>query len=61
MILLDIKNTSIIFIILIKSISNNIDDFVNYFDNHDVVIGPPIHDSAFHKKFTLNNMTMTGF
>ena len=28
----------------------HIDDFINYFDNHDVVIGPPIHDSAFIRK-----------
>ena len=28
----------------------HIDDFIKYFDNHDVVIGPPIHDSAFIRK-----------
>ena len=28
----------------------HIDDFIGYFDNNDVVIGPPIHDSAFIRK-----------
>lgn len=28
----------------------HIDDFIGYFDNHDVVIGPPIHDSSFIRK-----------
>ena len=28
----------------------HMDDFIKYFDNHDVVIGPPIHDSAFIRK-----------
>ena len=28
----------------------HIDDFIKFFDNHDVVIGPPIHDSAFIRK-----------
>ena len=28
----------------------HIDDFISYFDNHDVVIGPPIHDSSFIRK-----------
>ena len=28
----------------------HIDDFIGYFDNNDVVIGPPIHDSSFIRK-----------
>ena len=33
----------------------HIDDFIKYFDNHDVVIGPPIHDSAFIRKVYTKN------
>ena len=33
----------------------HLDDFVNYFSNLDVVIGPPIHDSSFIRKVYLKN------
>ncbi len=33
----------------------HIDDFIKYFDNHDVVIGPPIHDSSFIRKVYTKN------
>ena len=33
----------------------HLNDFVEYFDNLDVVIGPPIHDSSFIRKVYLKN------
>ena len=33
----------------------HLDDFVNYFDNMDVVVGPPLHDSSFIRKVYLKN------
>lgn len=45
-------------VIIPNKIHNNrkhLDDFVNYFDNLDVVIGPPLHDSSFIRKVYLKN------
>ena len=45
-------------VIIPNKIHNNrkhLDDFVQYFDNLDVVIGPPIHDSSFIRKVYLKN------
>ena len=45
-------------VIIPNKIHNNrkhLDDFVKYFDNLDVVIGPPIHDSSFIRKVYLKN------
>ena len=33
----------------------HMDDFVSYFDNHDAVIGPPIHESSFMRKVYVKN------
>ena len=33
----------------------HLDDFVNYFDGLDLVIGPPIHDSSFIRKVYVKN------
>ncbi len=33
----------------------HLEDFVSYFDNHDVVIGPPVHDSAIIRKIYYRN------
>ena len=45
-------------VIIPNKIHNNrkhLDEFVQYFDNLDVVIGPPIHDSSFIRKVYLKN------
>ena len=45
-------------VIIPNKIHNNrkhLDDFVNYFDNLDVVIGPPLHDSSFIRKVYLKS------
>ena len=45
-------------VIIPNKIHNNrkhLDDFVKYFDNLDVVIGPAIHDSSFIRKVYLKN------
>ena len=45
-------------VIIPNKIHNNrkhLDEFVKYFDNLDVVIGPPIHDSSFIRKVYLKN------
>ena len=45
-------------LIIPNKIHNNrkhLDDFVEYFDNLDVVIGPAIHDSSFIRKVYLKN------
>ncbi len=45
-------------VIIPNKIHNNrkhLDDFVKFFDNLDVVIGPPIHDSSFIRKVYLKN------
>ena len=45
-------------VIIPNKIHNNrkhLDEFVNYFDNLDVVIGPPLHDSSFIRKVYLKN------
>ena len=39
----------------IHSNRKHLDEFVQYFDNLDVVIGPPIHDSSFIRKVYLKN------
>ena len=39
----------------IHSNRKHLDEFVSYFDNMDVVIGPPIHDSSFIRKVYLKN------
>ena len=33
----------------------HIDDFISYFDNNDVVIGPPVHESSFIRKVYIKN------
>ena len=33
----------------------HIQDFIDYFDNNDVVIGPPVHESSFIRKVYLKN------
>ena len=35
---------------MIHNNRKHLDEFVQYFDNLDVVIGPPIHDSSFIRK-----------
>ena len=45
-------------VIIPNKIHNNrkhLDEFVQYFDNLDVVIGPPLHDSSFIRKVYLKN------
>ena len=45
-------------VIIPNKIHNNrkhLDEFVKYFDNLDVVIGPPLHDSSFIRKVYLKN------
>ena len=45
-------------VIIPNKIHNNrkhLDDFVNYFDNIDLVVGPPLHDSSFIRKVYLKN------
>ena len=45
-------------VIIPNKIHNNrkhLEDFISYFDNMDVVIGPPIHDSSFIRKVYLKN------
>ena len=45
-------------VIIPNKIHNNrkhLDEFVQYFNNLDVVIGPPIHDSSFIRKVYLKN------
>ena len=45
-------------VIIPNKIHNNrkhLNEFVQYFDNLDVVIGPPIHDSSFIRKVYLKN------
>ena len=45
-------------VIIPNKIHNNrkhLNEFVKYFDNLDVVIGPPIHDSSFIRKVYLKN------
>jgi cellulose biosynthesis protein BcsQ len=45
-------------VIIPNKIHNNrkhLDEFVQYFDNLDVVIGPAIHDSSFIRKVYLKN------
>ena len=45
-------------VIIPNKIHNNrkhLNEFVEYFDNLDVVIGPPIHDSSFIRKVYLKN------
>ena len=45
-------------VIIPNKIHNNrkhLDEFVQYFDNLDIVIGPPIHDSSFIRKVYLKN------
>ena len=39
----------------IHSNRKHLDEFVQYFNNLDVVIGPPIHDSSFIRKVYLKN------
>jgi len=39
----------------IHSNRKHLQDFISYFDNMDVVIGPPIHDSSFIRKVYLKN------
>ena len=48
-------------VIIPNKIHNNrkhLNEFVTYFDNLDVVIGPPIHDSSFIRKVYLKNYEM---
>ena len=45
-------------VIIPNKIHNNrkhLDDFVSYFDNIDLVVGPPLHDSSFIRKVYLKN------
>lgn len=39
----------------IHSNRKHLDDFISFFDNMDVVIGPPIHDSSFIRKVYLKS------
>ena len=51
-------------VIIPNKIHNNrkhLDEFVQYFDNLDVVIGPPIHDSSFIRKVYLKNYELERF
>mgnify|MGYP001241566182 CR=1 FL=1 len=36
----------------------HIQDFIDYFDNNDVVIGPPVHESSFIRKVYLKNYAL---
>ena len=42
----------------IHSNRKHLKDFVEYFDNLDVVIGPPIHDSSFIRKVYIQNYSI---
>ena len=45
-------------VIIPNKIHNNrkhLEDFVSYFDNIDLVVGPPLHDSSFIRKVYLKN------
>ena len=51
-------------VIIPNKIHNNrkhLNEFVEYFDNLDVVIGPPIHDSSFIRKVYLKNYELERF